>query len=75
LEIIQRTVAKANEVRRLLALLGSNDERRPLSQRFEIAKRSAEKHSGDRKRARLFGDLTLAMHELHCLLSEHFYPA
>jgi uncharacterized protein len=73
LRIIRRARERADKVRRLLHKLGDIDEQMPLSQRFRrVAKRMTnadiDEDTGD-----LFGELTMAVHDLNVLLSEAFY--
>jgi hypothetical protein len=72
--IVRRAKERAERVRGLLRELGDNDEGIALSLRFQrVAKRFENEHLAENK-AEIYGDLTLAVHELNMLLSEAFYP-
>lgn len=71
---IRKAFALADEVRRLLRELGDEDESTALGKRFRRTRRRVESSSADRATAVLFGELTLAVHELNVVLSEEFYP-
>ena len=74
LRAIRTARQRAEKVRRLLRELGDADEQRPLSRRFNRMRRRFESEGLDEERADLFGQLTLAVHDLNLLLSEAFYP-
>jgi Fe-S-cluster containining protein len=72
--IVRTAKERAEKVRALLRELGDNDEGIALSLRFQrVAKRFENEHLAEDK-AEIYGDLTLAVHELNMLLSEAFYP-
>jgi hypothetical protein len=72
---IQQTRERAEKVRRLLRELGDTDERVALSQRFKHTQRRLESLQLADDTAEIFGQLTLAAHDLNLLLRQHFYPA
>jgi uncharacterized protein len=74
LRTVKSAVRRAEKVRGLLRQLGDRDEQRALSLRFRRIKKCAETGELDGEAAGLFGELTLAMHNLNVLLSEEFYP-
>jgi Fe-S-cluster containining protein len=71
---IRATLSRAAKVRKLLRALGDDDESASLSGRFRRTRRRIESAPADRPTAVLFGELTLAVHELNVVLSEEFYP-
>lgn len=73
LRLIRETRERTETVRRLLRALGDTDEQAPLSERFRRTARRLEKLGPDRQAAEIFGDLTVAVHELNLLLSQYFY--
>ncbi len=74
LEIIQTTRDRAGKVWRLLRELGDTDEDLSLSKRFRRTTRRLEEIGLDDESADLYGELTLAVHDLNLALSEGFYP-
>ena len=74
LEIIRRARRRADRVWRLLRALGDLDEERSLSVRFRRTVKRLEGSQLDEPTAELYGELTLAVHDLNCLLSSAFYP-
>jgi hypothetical protein len=74
LKIIFEAKEHAGKVRQLLKALGDTDERTPLSARFRQTTAKLQKEEPDQETAELYGQLTLAVHDLNCLLSEAFYP-
>ncbi len=74
LRVVNTAHQRANKVRRLLCELGDNDEQRALAVRFRQLSRHLEKTGFDKRTAELFGQLTLAVHDLNLLLSQAFYP-
>jgi Fe-S-cluster containining protein len=74
LEIIHEAQRRAGKVRRLLRVLGNKDERYPLSASFQQVSSKIQKEELDEQTAELYGQLTLAVHDLNCLLSDAFYP-
>jgi Fe-S-cluster containining protein len=74
LRLIRTARQRAGKVMRLLRELGDTDERTALSIRFRRTSRRIESGDIDEDTAGLFGQLTLAIHDLHVLLSDNFYP-
>ena len=74
LRVILRAQRLAEKVRRLLRQLGDTGEDVPLTRRFNRVRRRIESNTACAESARLFGDLTIAVHELNLVLSEEFYP-
>jgi hypothetical protein len=54
--------------------LGDHDEDVALSLRFRRMRQRLETTIPDRKTSGVFGELTLAVHDLNLLLSDAFYP-
>jgi Fe-S-cluster containining protein len=74
LRIIRDARRRVEKVKRLLRELGDADEHVALSVRFRRMKRRMESSELDEENADLFGELTLAVHDLNVLLSGAFYP-
>ena len=74
LRIIHATHERAEKVRRLLREVGDHDEQVALSLRFKQTKRRFESSSFDEPTTEKYGELTLAVHDLHLLLREKFLP-
>jgi hypothetical protein len=74
LRVIGTARQHAEDVRRLLRELGDDDEHVALSLRFRRMRQRLEASIPDRKTSGLFGELTLAVHDLNLLLSDAFYP-
>jgi hypothetical protein len=74
LRTIRSARQRAEKVRQLLRELGDADEQLPLSRRFNRTRRRLEASDPGDRRAEVFAELTLAVHELNLLLSEAFYP-
>jgi hypothetical protein len=74
LRIIRTAVQRADRVRFLLRELGDDEEQLRLAARFRRMARRVEREGLDEPRADLYGQLTLAVHDLNLLLSEAFYP-
>lgn len=74
LEIIRTARRRADKVWRLLRDLGDVDEESALSVRFRHTAKRLESGHLDKEIAGRYGELTLAVHELNCLLSSAFYP-
>jgi Fe-S-cluster containining protein len=72
--IIRTARQRADKVKRLLRELGDADDQTALSIRFRRVKRRLESGALDEATADLFGQLTLAVHDLNLLLSDAFYP-
>jgi Fe-S-cluster containining protein len=74
----QRTVRsarrRAEKVKRLLRLLGDNEEQVALSVRIRRAHKRFQTESYDVETSIRYGELTLAAHKLQLLLSQSFYP-
>lgn len=73
-KIIGEARARADRVIRYLRELGDNDETLALSLRFQRMTTALEAAELDEETAARYGELTLAVHDLNCLLSEAFYP-
>jgi Fe-S-cluster containining protein len=73
--LIRSALQQAENVKTLLRRLGDADETLALSKRFQRVRRKVERGPYQKEAAHVFGDLTLAVHELNMLLSEKFYPA
>ena len=73
LRLIQRAQKLVAEVQKLLIELGNTQEQRPLRARFRQVRRRLEASSCGTAEARIFGRLTLAIHDLNLLLAEKFY--
>jgi len=71
--IIRTARGRADKVKRLLRALGDNAEATALSIRFRQTARRIEKGGLPQETARLFGELTLAVHDLNLILSKEFY--
>jgi Fe-S-cluster containining protein len=74
LRIIRTARERANKVLRLLRALGDTDEHLPLSARFRRTSKRLKDSNLTEDTADLYGQLTLAMHDLNLLLSDAFYP-
>ena len=72
---IQAALRRVKKVKRLLQQLGDADDTIALSKRFRRMKRKLESGPLERETAHIFGELTLAVHDLNVLISERFYPA
>lgn len=75
LRVIRRTSESAEKIRRLLRELGDRNEHLSLSLRFRRTQRRLESLHLDDDTAEIFGQLTLAVHDLNRRLRQHFYPA
>ena len=73
LAIIRNAREKADMVRSLLRRLGDNDEQLALAARFRRMTKKFESEELSEETAELYGQLTLAVHDLNSLLSEAFY--
>lgn len=71
---IRRTRQQVATVKRVLGELGNHEEHLALAGRFRRTARRLENSHLDQRSAELFGQLTLAVHDLNLLLSEAFYP-
>ena len=74
LKIIREAVARAEKVQRLLSALENTDGHLPLSARFRQTSAKMQRSELDEQTAELYGRLTLAVHDLNCLLGDAFYP-
>lgn len=74
LRTVRLARGRAARVRRLLHELGDPDEHLALSVRFRRTTKRIEMGDCDTKTAKLYGQLTLAVHDLNVLLSGAFYP-
>jgi Fe-S-cluster containining protein len=73
LRLIHQARQRAKRVRELLRQLGDQEEHLPLGTRFRQARRCFENGAADAAAAELFGELTLAVHQLNVLTHERFY--
>jgi Fe-S-cluster containining protein len=74
LRAIRDAHKRAERVKRLLRELGDNEESRALSLRFKRMQRRLESTAFSEAEADIFGELTLAVHDLNLLLRAKFYP-
>ena len=72
--MIRDAQMRAEKVRVLLRALGNKDEEIALSMRFRRTKAAIERAELNEHTAAVYGELTLAVHDLNCLLSDAFYP-
>ena len=75
LKTVRQARELAGRVLGLLRELGDAREQLPLGERFRRIKRRLESNPPDAETARIFGRLTLAVHDLNVLLGESFYSA
>ena len=73
LQTVRSATEKVDAVRDLLRALGDNDEQLAIAARFRKMTAEFEREPLQDERADLYGRLTLAVHDLNCLLSEAFY--
>jgi Fe-S-cluster containining protein len=74
-KVVSTAQRRAEKVRKLLRQLGETEETLALSKRFRRVRRRLECGDAiDEESADLYGQLTLAVHDLNYLLSEAFYP-
>lgn len=73
LRTIRATLTRAERIRRLLRELGDDDESSPLSRRFKRMQRRMESTRINEEEAGIYGELTLAVHELNLAMSRFFY--
>lgn len=71
---IRQALRLSERVKALLRELGDEVEGRALSLRFQRMQRRIHGMALDENTAGLYGDLTLAVHELNMNLRRHFYP-
>ena len=74
LRVVRQTRERAEKVRRLLRQLGDTVEPVALSLRFQRVRRRLESLQWADEQAEIFGQLTLAVHDLNLMLRRHFYP-
>ncbi len=74
LRTIRTARQRVEKVKRLLHELGNVDESVALSLRFRKTKKHIESQPLDESTAELFGELSLAVHDLNLLLAQAFYP-
>jgi uncharacterized protein len=74
LKIIRKAKVELKRIDMLLLRLGNSNQHLPHRIRFEQVNLSLRETSADPLKTRLFSDLTLAVHQLDCLLAEDFYP-
>ena len=74
LGIIRDARQRAEKVRRLLRALGNEDVNVALSARFRATTAALNRAKLGEDTAALYGELTLAVHDLNCLMSDAFYP-
>jgi len=74
LRIIRTAHQRAGEVRRLLRELQDTDETMALASRFRRTAKRLERTALAGRQAEIFGQLTLAVHDLNLLIRDHFYP-
>ncbi len=72
--VLQVAHRRAEKVRKLLGQLGDKNNTPALSKRFQRIQRRMESEPFDEEMADIFGELTLAVHDLNVLLSDAFYP-
>jgi Fe-S-cluster containining protein len=72
--MVRTAKERAEKVRSLLRELGDLDEGTALRLRFQRAAKRYEKAPLTDGKAELYGDLTLAFHDLNMLVREAFYP-
>lgn len=65
---------RAEKVKNLLRELGNDEEQLALSKRFKKVARAFDRGELPDESSGLYGDLTMAVHELNYLLSTDFYP-
>ena len=71
--LISRTLAQAEEVRKMLRELGEISEQLPLSSRFRRLTRQFDAEPPEAAAAEKYGSLTQAMHQLNLTISRSFY--
>jgi len=73
LRTVRSALRRVREVKRLMLVLGEADETVSLGKRFRRLQRKLENDPSDPDAAGIFGDLTLAVHDLNMLIREKFY--
>jgi Fe-S-cluster containining protein len=71
--IVRTARRRVEKVERLLRELGDADKHLPLTARFRRVQKRLEQEIPDQQTAAVFGQLTLAVHDLTVLLSDRFY--
>lgn len=71
--VIKAARKQAAQVQELLEQLGDRDTSFALSKRFQAMRRKMERGAGSAEQIEIFGQLTVAVHELNVILSEQFY--
>lgn len=71
--VVKQARRKADEVRHLLRELGDRDESLSLTKRFRRAQKSVLSGGVDEASADVFGQLSLAMHQLDLLAHKRFH--
>lgn len=74
LGLVSKARQRADKVRQFLRELGDREETLALSARFRRTRNRLERGGLDEATAELYGQLTLAVHELNLLISQAFYP-
>jgi Fe-S-cluster containining protein len=74
LSIIRAARKRLEKVRRLLDSLGDTDEALPIAVRFRRTSRRLQTLGMDKPTGQIYGQLTLAVHDLNFILSDSFYP-
>ena len=72
--MVRTAKERAEKVRGLLRELGDSDEGTALRLRFQHAAKRYEKAPLTDRKAEIYGDLTVAVHDLNMLVREAFYP-
>ena len=73
LKVIRTARRRLARAEQLLRALGDQDGESAVSVRFRRVARALETAPRDPAKAALYGELTLAMHDLNHYLAEHFY--
>lgn len=74
MKIVTTAQRRAEKVRKLLRQLGETEETLSLSKRFRRVQRRMESQPIDEESSDLYGQLTLAVHDMNFLLADTFYP-
>jgi Fe-S-cluster containining protein len=74
LKTIRAAQRRVSLVKKLLERTGDFDDTRPLRQRFNRAQRRCESDTLAPDAISAFAELTVAVHGLNVILSQHFYP-
>lgn len=74
LRLVRTAHKRAEKVRTLLRELGYKDEQVSLGLRFRRTARRVQRSALDENTAAIYGELTLAVHDLNLLISQAFYP-